>query len=326
MPIDQAAGAKLAARIGVAPERVRLRTERSEAGARDLTILPARGGSPGPTVIAFHGLGMRIEVFARWLQGLYDTPWTWILPEGPYPFEGRFSGLQSIGHAWYLWDGNTPAFRASLRESEARVLELLDDRAASGVLDPGRTAVVGFSQGAFFAGSLALRHTERFCALACVAGRIRPGYAAREISTIPRLPILYLHGRDDDVVEVGRARASAGELEAHGFPVRFVEVGGGHMWSAEMSNALRGFLRARLGARDSGTAGERVRPGGSSNPSSGSSSRTTIREPPGSATCWDSAGDPAYEEQARPDRLAVRHLTGHRFHIWTTSFLVYHGD
>lgn len=186
---------------------------------------------------------MRAEVFARWLADLLDEPWAFWIPEGPYPFERHVGGLRSVGHAWYLWDGDTPSFRRSLRRSEHRLLRLLPERAEAWGLDPENVVVLGFSQGGYFGGSLALRHAERFRGLAVAGARVRPGYSGRPLAEIPRIPILFLHGRDDAVVSAVQAEASARELEQQGFPIRWTEVDGDHRWNGAMSDAFRVWAR-----------------------------------------------------------------------------------
>lgn len=238
-------------RIGLAHERLRLGRSRFVLQPRDLTILPpdGRGGTvplpPHPLVIGLHGMGMRAEIFARWLKGLFDEPWAWFLPEGPYPMERRHGNLRMIGHAWYIWDGGTPAFRLTLRRSEERVIDLLERRAAPRSFDLSRAVLLGFSQGGYFAGSLGLRHAERFRGIAIAGGRIRPAHACRPLAEIPRLPLLFLHGRQDATVPLAEARSSAEEMERHGFPVTFIETEGGHAWSPAMTAAFRDWA-ARL--------------------------------------------------------------------------------
>ncbi len=189
---------------------------------------------------------MRIEPFARWMRDLMDEPWAFWFPEAPYPMERRLGGIRSIGHAWYVWEGDTAAFRETLRRSEERIMRLLDERAPRHGFDPDKLVALGFSQGGYFTGSLALRYAERFRGLAVAAARIRPGYADRPIETIPRIPILFIHGRNDEVVSASDARESAEELRAQGFPVTWAEVEGEHIWNGAMSEALRSWVRTIL--------------------------------------------------------------------------------
>ncbi len=243
MSEDPSGRASLADRLGLAPERIRVARTPFVTQPLDLTVLPTSGAGPHPTVLALHGMGMRPEPFARWFRGLYDAPWAWLVPEGSYPMERRVGGLRSIGYAWYVYEGDTPTFRATLRASEQRILGLLPDRASAWNLDITRMVLLGFSQGAYFAGSLGLRHAERFRGIVIAGGRARPGWADRAAESIPRIPFLFLHGRDDEVIPLDQARASADEIERLGFPVRFVETQGTHIWNEEMSDALRVWLQ-----------------------------------------------------------------------------------
>ncbi len=243
---DPAGRATLSERIGIDPGRLRVGESRFLLSPRDLTILPRQGSPPHPTILAIHGLGMRIETFSRWLQPVFDENWACLLPEGPYPLERRLGGLRQIGHAWYLWEGDTPAFRRSLRQSEERILAILPERAAAHGLDPTRMVALGFSQGAVFAGSLALRSPERFRGLVIAAGRVRSRFSGNEAGMAPRWPVLFLHGVDDDVVPIEGARESAAELERAGFDVTFSTAPGGHIWSDAMTRNLLDWL-LRLG-------------------------------------------------------------------------------
>lgn len=215
---------------------------------RDVTLFPAESTPPYPTVVALHGMAMRIEILARWVRDLTGEGYAWLLPEGPYPLERRSGRLRMIGHAWYLYEGDTPAFRQSLRESEARLLRLLDRRATTDRLDRERILLLGFSQGGYFAGCLGLRHAERFRGIAVAGGRIRIDFADRDIEEIPRIPILFVHGTDDDVVPVDRAHESAEALRKRGFPVTFEEVEGGHKWNHAMTEAFRSWAAPLLGS------------------------------------------------------------------------------
>ncbi|MDM7915044.1 MAG: hypothetical protein QUU85_07230 [Candidatus Eisenbacteria bacterium] len=208
------------------------------------------GPGPYPTVVCFHGMAMRIEPMIRWMSDLFDTPWAWLFLEAPYPVERKIGGVRTIGYAWYAFDGDTPAFRDSLRRSEARVLSLLPDRASAWNLDVTRMVVLGFSQGAYFAGSVGLRHAERFRGIVCAGGRIRPAYSGRSPETVPKLPILFLHGRDDATIPIEDARSAAEEMRGLGFPVEWRDVEGRHRWNPAMSEALRPWLSERFTEAD----------------------------------------------------------------------------
>lgn len=238
-----AARAPLAERLGLGAERLRIARKPFVTQPLDLAVLPESGQAPYPTVLALHGLGMRPEPFLRWFRDLLDGPWAWLVPEGPYPMERRVGGVRTIGYAWYAYEGDTPRFRATLRDSEQRILGILPDRSCAWNLDVTRVILLGFSQGAYLAGSLGLRHAERFRGVVIAGGRVRPAWADRDLATIPRIPFLFLHGREDDVVPLAQARAAAEEIERLGCPVRFIETGGGHIWNKEMSDALRVWLQ-----------------------------------------------------------------------------------
>ena len=79
-----------------------------------------------------------------------------ILPSGPYPMEVRGRSGVRQGHAWYIFTGDQPAFRASMEKSESDLLGLIqivreEIRNPDVPLD-----LLGFSQGGYLAGFLHL--------------------------------------------------------------------------------------------------------------------------------------------------------------------------
>jgi predicted peptidase len=93
-----------------------------------------------------------------------------------------------------------------------RVLALLDTVLASYRVDPDRVYLTGLSMGGYGAWSLALRHADRFAAVAPISGGANlldalnaEDGTAQHAAALRRLGIWVFHGAKDDVVPVGEA-------------------------------------------------------------------------------------------------------------------------
>lgn len=174
-------------------------------GHREFTIatryllgLPEkRDGGPLPLVLALHGQGMSAEGFARILRHLPDSPRALLVPEGMYPLEMRSVPSRGVGHAWYIYRGDQEEFRGHLERSEKHLLGVIDDVAGRDALDPARSVILGFSQGGYLAGYVALRHPERFAGLILASARLKHEFLEREIERGPLPATLFLLSRED---------------------------------------------------------------------------------------------------------------------------------
>jgi polyhydroxybutyrate depolymerase len=86
-------------------------------------------------------------------------------------------------------------------EDDARILAFLDDVQAAWHVDPRRIHVTGFSQGGLMTWRFLCRHADRFASAAPGASCNYPTQVACTFtgSDMPsrRIPILYMHGKDD---------------------------------------------------------------------------------------------------------------------------------
>jgi phospholipase/carboxylesterase len=208
--------------------------------------LPAEGSGPAPLLVALHGKGDRAEVFEEEALDALPAGWALLVPSGPIPRDR--SGKHPLGDAWYLYDGDTPAFRESLIRAEGFLLDLLE-HLRSGTpgshavaLDFDRVALLGFSQGAYLAGTLAVRHPRSFRAAVLVAGRLKHEMLAEHFRAAKSMRLLGLHGRDDPAVLPAPSRASMEAARAAGLDAEFREIEGGHAFTPEMRAVAREWL------------------------------------------------------------------------------------
>jgi phospholipase/carboxylesterase len=214
-----------------------------EFGKWTLRCQVPEGVGPAPILLLIHGWTGNENVMwiftsrlsARYLilspRGLYPAP------EGGYGWEPRSQpGGPKV---------------EDFRPAVDNLLCLLDDLSAgdqSSPLSPVRPDfsklnILGFSQGAALAYTLALLHPDRVQRLAGLAGFL-PVDAANLVSSRPLVdkPIFVAHGRQDERVPVARARAAVSLLEEAGANVSYCEEEVGHKLAASCFNRLEQFF------------------------------------------------------------------------------------
>lgn len=192
---------------------------------------------PGASlVIALHGWGMTERAFERWLRpGIAARPHSWWLPRAILPCE--ISGRR-IGYAWYVFDGDQEALRASMDEGRAYLLGLAD--LARRALRPSSITLLGFSQGAYLASYTALTRPALFDRLVICCGRPKSEFVD-DLPAARRLKILLQTGSEDagmprEVLERGLEplRRAGVAVEERSYPT-------GHRMVPEMAREAAEF-------------------------------------------------------------------------------------
>jgi phospholipase/carboxylesterase len=168
-------------------------------------------------LVLLHGYGDQPDRLSALVPGLGLAADSEVLvPRGTYDGE--------TGPAW------VPAV-PSPAEVDGALDHLSAEIAAAGA-GPGETVVGGFSQGGAMALALGLRDGARWhpaAVFGMAAYLFAPDLVAYDMARGPGLPVLLLHGEDDDAVPVAQGRSAARVLERAGAPLRWREVEGvGH--------------------------------------------------------------------------------------------------
>ena len=102
--------------------------------------------------------------------------------------------------------------------------------------------LIGFSQGAALAYTMAIMHPERIASLAGLSGFLPDG-ASNWLGAerLKGLPVFIAHGTEDNLVPVERARMSIDLLEKAGASVTYCEDIVGHKLSAKCFRGLEAF-------------------------------------------------------------------------------------
>ena len=113
-------------------------------------------------------------------------------------------------------------------------------------LSEAETVLLGFSQGTMIGLHLAIRRDNSFASLVGFSGRLlRPDLVQEEKKN--SLPILLLHGDQDDVVPFGSLAEASNVLRTNGFNVdEFIMEGTGHGISPEGLEECLRFINNQL--------------------------------------------------------------------------------
>lgn len=215
-------------------------------------------------VILVHGYGAN----AADLLGLADAlgphmPGTaFAAPDAPEVCVANPMGFQWFPIPWL--DGSDPAAaEESMRRSVADLDAFVTERMAEEGVGPGRTALLGFSQGTMMSLHVAPRRPEPLAAVVGFSGRLlSPESLAAEAVSKP--PVLLVHGDMDEVVPPESMPEAAQALGEAGFEVfAHVSRGVGHGIAPDGLGVALAFLRERLGLEDAaaGRSGAPAAPG-----------------------------------------------------------------
>ena len=170
--------------------------------------------APKATLVFMHGLG---DSLAGWsfLPEALDLSWLEIvLVQAPIPY--------GPGWSWYELDQSlrsTAKTKSDIATNRAKIAQLL----AHLELNPSRTILGGFSQGAVMTLETGLRSDAPFAGLLPISGYIPllDDYPAAFGAAVARQRILATHGQWDQVIPHGLAEAHMTEIVKRGAPVAF---------------------------------------------------------------------------------------------------------
>ncbi len=194
------------------------------------------GPPPHPAIFLLHGLAgdeLVMGIFANQIPQNYLV----LSPRGLFEADlGGYSWLRRTARTW-------PAAEDFI-EPTGQVLALADSVAETLGRNMDRFHLMGFSQGAALAYTLAFLHPDRVDTLAGLAGFLPEGneeHAATE--RLAGLRAFVSHGTQDSTVPVAYARQAVEALERAGAEVVYCEADVGHKLGAACFRALGKFYR-----------------------------------------------------------------------------------
>lgn len=174
---------------------------------------------------------------------LPDT--VFLAPDAPDPCAGN-----PFGRQWFpipRFDGSSEMDAAlAMNRAAADLDAFLDARLAEAGLGPEALVLVGFSQGAMMSLHIAPRRDKPIAGVVAISGKLmRPGTLAMEIKV--RMPVLLIHGDQDQMVPFAEMQAAGTALAQNQFPTyAHVMAGTGHGIAPDGLQVALGFIAERL--------------------------------------------------------------------------------
>jgi phospholipase/carboxylesterase len=176
---------------------------------------------PQQLIVLCHGLGADghdlIDIAAAWTRAVPHAAFA--APDAPFPCD-----MAPMGRQWFSVADRTPALmEQGVRRAAGYLDSFIDAELARLSLPPDAYALMGFSQGAMTVLFTGLRRKVPPRAILAYSGAL----IAPEILAADRkaagiratVPVLLVHGEDDDVVPIVRSRDAEAGLRAGGIPV-----------------------------------------------------------------------------------------------------------
>lgn len=185
-----------------------------------------------PLVFVMHGRGADANDLAD-LAPMIDDGYRFVFPNAAKPFEPAPG--YTFGFSWF--DGWPPE-GDSIVQSRTKLLTLIDELVARYPTPEGKIAITGFSQGGMMAIDAGFRTKQKIAGIVVMSGAI---YEADK-PPLRNLPILLIHGTQDDMIPVLGARRTRHILEEHGITPEYHEFPMGHHVTPESMEVVRGFL------------------------------------------------------------------------------------
>lgn len=185
-----------------------------------------------PLVILMHGRGADANDLAD-LAPMIDDGYRFVFPNAAKPFEPMPGHI--FGWSWF--DGWPPE-GDSIVQSRTKLLTLIDELVARYPTPEGKIVIAGFSQGGMMAIDVGFRTSQQIAGIVVMSGAIFEA----DMPSLRKLPMLILHGTEDDMIPVLAARRTRHVLEEHGIAPEYHEFPMGHHVTPESMVVVRGFL------------------------------------------------------------------------------------
>lgn len=178
-------------------------------------------------------------------EHLPDT--IFVAPDAPERCTGNPMGFQWFPIPWI--DGSSEEeSRAGMDRAVAEMNDYLDELLIDYGLEADQMALVGFSQGTMMSLHVAPRREDAFACVVGFSGRLlEPEMLVDEVTV--RMPVLLIHGDQDDVVPPQSLPEAAQALQEAGFEDVYAHImkGTGHGIAPDGLSVALAFLRDKLG-------------------------------------------------------------------------------
>lgn len=202
------------------------------------------GDGPHPTILAMHGWGSNALDLMSLAPYIARGQCLMLCPQGPVEVEiGAVNG-----YGWYELRMGAPPDMEAMGRAANRLMRFVEAAIECYPVDRRKLVVMGFSQGGVMAYNLAVRHPERFAALAALSTWFPEELAehAGNRDALAQLPTMVQHGRADDMIDIGKARQSVERLRALKLPLTYREYDCAHEITVDAIRDLSTFLMEKV--------------------------------------------------------------------------------
>lgn len=202
------------------------------------------GDGPHPTILAMHGWGSNALDLMSLAPYIARGRCLMLCPQGPVEVEiGAVNG-----YGWYELRMGAPPDMEAMGRAANRLMRFVEAAIECYPVDRRKLVVMGFSQGGVMAYNLAVRHPDRFAALAALSTWFPEELAehAGNRDALAQLPTMVQHGRADDMIDIGKARQSVERLRALKLPLTYREYECAHEITVDAIRDLSTFLMEKV--------------------------------------------------------------------------------
>ncbi|NDW52345.1 alpha/beta hydrolase [Aliiroseovarius sp. PrR006] len=208
----------------------------------------AASGTTKSVVVFLHGYGADgadlLGLADPLSEHMPDT--TFIAPDAPEKCLGNPMGYQWFPIPWLDGSSEEDSMRG-VEMATADINAFLDQVLEDEGIEPSQLIVFGFSQGTMMSLRVLPRREEPIAGLVAFSGRmLEPDQFAENV--VSKLPILLVHGDQDDMVPPGHFSESGEVLQAAGFETYgFIMKGTGHGIAMDGLSVALSFMLDNLG-------------------------------------------------------------------------------
>lgn len=208
------------------------------------------GDGPFPTIIVLHGWGANAHDLLGLAPMLHEGNALVICPQGPVEFP---VGQGMYGYGWFPLTPGVPPDPEAFKQGAEALRAFVGQAMERYPIDPGKVVIAGFSQGGMMSYELGLREPGRFAGIAALSCWL-PAPLAEDLPRLPEqrdLPVLVIHGTQDTMIPVERARDSREALRDFGVSMTYREFDMAHEIRPEALRLILQWLETRAFTRSS---------------------------------------------------------------------------
>jgi phospholipase/carboxylesterase len=200
---------------------------------KTIVISPSNNQDPKGLIVLLHGWGANAQDLAS-LAPLLNLPeYQFFCPDAPFPHPHVFEGK--------MWYDLETSEHTGLRESQRLLSDWLKGLESQTGIPLSRTVLAGFSQGGAMTldVGLGLESSQPLAGLVVFSGYL---HSPIDRQTLPRPPVLMLHGTQDSIVPVTAARQARDTLTQLGMTTNYREFDIAHEICPEEIALMREFV------------------------------------------------------------------------------------